>query len=108
MIQNQNFTSIGKNTKLQGYFFFQGPTHLLGNLEGEIESDGKIVLDINSKTNAKIKCIDLDIYGHFTGEIDAKGLVVIYPTAFVDGKLKSLSLEILPGAQVNITGHTIL
>lgn len=108
MIQNQTFTTIGKSTVLQGNFNFVGTTHLLGKLTGEIVMEGhaKIVLEISSVTSATLVCNDLEVYGEFTGEIKASGNVTLYPTAVVNGKIIAKSLEILPGAVVNINGHT--
>lgn len=107
MIQHQTFSSLGKSTDLSGNFTFQGFTHLLGKLTGEITiTNAKLVLGIGSLTQASIHCADADIYGEFTGEIRASGNVVLYPTAVVTGKIIAKSLEILPGAVVNINGHT--
>lgn len=108
MIQNQTFTTIGKSTVLKGNFNFVGTTHLLGTLSGEITVDGrsKLVLEIGSTTEGILTCFDLEIYGEFTGEIKASGNVTLYPTAVVNGKVIAKSLEILPGAVVNINGHT--
>lgn len=108
MIQNQTFTTIGKSTALKGNFNFVGTTHLLGKIEGEITVEGraKLVLEIGSTTDAILNCFDLEIYGEFTGEIKASGNVTLYPTAVVNGKIIAKSLEILPGAVVNINGHT--
>jgi cytoskeletal protein CcmA (bactofilin family) len=107
MIQGQTFSTLGKSTELSGHFTFQGQTHLLGRLKGEITiANAKLVLEIGSLTEATIHCCDADIYGDFTGEIRSSGNIVLYPTANVSGKIIAKSLEILPGAVVNINGHT--
>jgi cytoskeletal protein CcmA (bactofilin family) len=108
MIKNQEFTYIGKATKLTGSFIFNGPTHLQGHLQGDItvENAAKIVLEIGSYTEGLLECFDLDIYGEFLGNIKSSGRVTIYPTALFEGKIISKSLEILPGAIVNMNGHT--
>lgn len=108
MIQNQEFTYIGKATKIEGVLTFKGPTHLQGQVSGEITvlNSAKIVLEIGSMTEGTLQCFDLDIYGEFSGEIKSSGRVTIYPTAVFEGKIISKSLEILPGAIVNMSGHT--
>jgi cytoskeletal protein CcmA (bactofilin family) len=108
MIQNQEFTYIGKNTQLSGTFKFGGPTHLQGSLIGTIivENLAKLVLEIGSFTDGILHCNDLDIYGQFSGEIKSSGRVTIYPTGEFEGKIISKSLEIFPGAVVNMNGHT--
>jgi cytoskeletal protein CcmA (bactofilin family) len=108
MIQNQEFTYIGKATNLSGTFKFSGPTHLQGQLHGDItvENSAKLVLEIGSFTEGTLLCFDLDIYGEFVGVVQSSGRVTIYPTAVFEGKIIAKSLEILPGAIVNMNGHT--
>lgn len=108
MIHTQTFTTIGKSTVLKGNFNFVGTTHLLGTLNGEIvmEGNAKIILEIGSLTDGILQCSDVEIYGEFTGEIRSTGIVTLYPTAVVNGKILAKSMEILPGAVVNISGHT--
>ena len=93
---------------MHGNFHFVGTTHILGTLSGDIKVDGraKLVLEIGSVTSANLNCADLEIYGEFTGEIKSSGNVTLFPTAVVNGKILAKSMEILPGAVVNISGHT--
>lgn len=107
MIQNQEFTYIGKTTKIEGIFKFLGQTHLHGQIQGKIimETSSKIVLEIGSFTEGTMECFDLDIYGEFIGEIKSLGRVTIYPTALFEGKIVAKTLEIFPGAVVNMNGH---
>lgn len=99
MIQNQEFTYIGKTSNLTGTFIFSGTTHLQGRLNGniEIEDNAKIILEIGSTTEGNLNCSDVDIYGEFSGEIKSRGLVTIYPTAVINGKIIAKAMEILPG-----------
>lgn len=108
MIHTQTFTTIGKSTVLKGNFKFVGTTHLLGTLEGIVTMEGsaKIILEIGSFTDGVLQGHDVEIYGEFTGEIRSTGVVTLYPTAVVNGKIIARSMEILPGAIVNMNGHT--
>ena len=108
MIQNQDFTYIGKTSHIEGILKFLGPTHLHGNIQGKIivENSAKIILEIGSFTEGSIECFDLDIYGEFIGEVKSLGRVTIYPTALFEGRIVAKTLEILPGAVVNMNGHT--
>ena len=108
MIHDQSFTTLGKKSHFEGTLKLNGPTHLLGSFKGEltIESQSLLVLEIGSLTEGIIVCDHLEIYGEFTGEIRATGVVTLYPTCSVNGKIIAKGLEILPGAQVNMNGHT--
>ena len=96
MIQNQEFTYIGKATILNGIFQFSGPTHLQGHLKGEITvlNAAKLVLEIGSITEGTLICADLDIYGDYYGDIKSTGRITIFPTAYFEGRILSQSLEI--------------
>lgn len=108
MIQNQEFTYIGKASSIKGSFKFLGPTHLQGVISGDIIvlNQAKLVLEIGSLTEGSLECFDLDIYGEFSGDIQSLGKVIIYPTAVFEGKIIAKSLEILPGAVVNMNAHS--
>lgn len=108
MIQNQEFTYIGKTSQLEGIFKFLGPTRLHGHIQGKIvvENSAKMILEIGSFTEGNMECFDLDIYGEFIGEVRSLGRVTLYPTAVFEGKIIAKTLEILPGAVVNMNGHT--
>jgi cytoskeletal protein CcmA (bactofilin family) len=108
MIEKQTFTTVGKNALLEGTFRFQGPTYILCELKGDITmlDQATIIFQIGSIVHANVECFDAEIYGDFQGEIRAKGTVTIYPTGQVNGKILAKSLKILPGALVNMNGHT--
>lgn len=109
MIENLDFSFIGKNTNLKGDFHFEAPTKIAGMIVGNIfmHKEATLTLEIGAIVNGSIKCHHLEVYGHFIGDIEATGNVIIYPTGEIEGKLKARSIEVLPGANLNITGHTI-
>lgn len=108
MIENLTYTTIGKASHLKGTFHFVGPTYLLGKMNGEIfmSEHSKLVIEIGAEIDGKIEGGDVEIYGQCSGEIKATGKVILYPTATVQGTIKARHLEILPGAVVNMNGHT--
>ncbi len=108
MIQNQEFTYIGKSANLNGQFNFSGTTHIQGSILGDIVIDhnAKLILEVGSFVQGTLHCYDIDIYGNFVGDINSHGRVTIYPTATLSGKIIAKAIEILPGAIVNMNGHT--
>ena len=108
-IEEQEFTLIGKKTRLQGVFNFSGLTHIAGHIEGDIHIKDKSLLTIeeSSKVEGKINCKDLKVFGKIKGEVNATGKVEIFPSGNLSGIIKSQNLVIHPGAIINIDGHTI-
>jgi cytoskeletal protein CcmA (bactofilin family) len=108
MIQNQEFTYIGKKNILKGEFEFTDQTHVAGTMDGliNIKNNFRLVFEIGSKINSIVHCHDLDIYGTVTGEIHSQGLVTFYPSAVFDGKIYAKNIEVFPGAVINMQAQT--
>ncbi|WP_372654956.1 polymer-forming cytoskeletal protein [Halobacteriovorax sp.] len=107
-IEEQEFTLIGKNTRLNGIFNFSGLTHIAGSLEGDVHIKDQSLLTIEetSRIEGKINCADLKVFGTIKGEIISTGKVEIFPSGSLSGVIKSQHLVIHPGAIMNIDGHT--
>lgn len=108
MLNNLEFTYIGKKTNLEGHFSFSGDTKIAGIVKGEIQmiDSSKLTLEISSVIEGKIQCQNIDIYGNFTGELNINGTLTLFPSAFVEGKISAKHIEILPGAILNATTKT--
>lgn len=108
MLNNLDFTFIGKNCSLKGDLIFRNETKIAGMIIGNIilENDQKLTLEIGSVVVGNIKGSNIEIYGSFEGEIESNGVVMVFPTGNVEGKVMAKSIEVLPGANLNIIGHT--
>jgi cytoskeletal protein CcmA (bactofilin family) len=109
MINNLDFTFIGKNSNLKGDFIFNSNTKIAGTIVGNLflKNEATLTLEIGSTLNGVIKGHHIEIYGSFNGEIESTGTIIIYPTGNVEGKILAKSIEVLPGANLNIIGHTL-
>lgn len=108
MITNLDFTFIGKNSLLKGDFTFSSDTKISGRIEGNVTvlNNAKLTLEIGSYFIGNLSADQIEIYGNFYGEISSTGNLVIFPTGNVEGKVMAKSIEVLPGANLNISGHT--
>ncbi len=108
-ISNQNFSLLGKGSKIKGTFIFSGLTRLNSSIEGEIvmETSDDLYIEKDAVVNGHIKCHNLNIYGIFEGTIMATGKVCLYPCSQMTGKVSASHLQIHPGALVEFEGHTI-
>lgn len=108
-LRQQNFSFLGKDCKLNGIFHFKGTTRLASQLEGELLMEGRSTLTIEreGKFTGLIDCFDLEVFGDVQGEIRAKGLVTLYSSSTFEGKIMAQGLKVLPGAQINMNGHTV-
>ncbi|OUR97034.1 hypothetical protein A9Q84_11925 [Halobacteriovorax marinus] len=107
-IEEQDFTLIGKNCRLEGVFKFTGATHLAGYLEGEVhlKDNSPLTIESTAKINGKVFCENIKVFGKIEGEIFATGLVEIFPTGNIKGLINSKNFIVHPGAIINIDGHS--
>ncbi len=108
-LASQNFSYFAKSSTLIGSFEMSGPTHIASKIEGELFMLNSATLYIERSGNflGKINCHNLEIYGEFEGTIISSGKVIIYPSAQITGEIQCKNILIMPGSNVNFTGHTI-
>jgi cytoskeletal protein CcmA (bactofilin family) len=92
-------TIIGKGVCFKGVLSFEGYAHIDGNVEGEIDSTGTLVVGDNSLIQADIKVGSLTVGGKICGDITATCRLVMLPTAEVSGKIQAPVLKIEDGAK---------
>jgi cytoskeletal protein CcmA (bactofilin family) len=94
---------IGKNTTIIGDIIAEGDFRVEGNLEGNIKTNGKIVIGASGKIKGKIECTEADIEGLFSGELLASNLLTLKATAIITGNVIISKLAVEPGAEFNAT-----
>ena len=107
-IQEQNFSYLGKGSKITGQFQLSGNTRISCEIDGEISmiDDADLFIEPNASFIGNIHCHNIEIHGQFEGTLKATGLVAIFPPASVTGDIQSDKLVVYPGAILNINGHT--
>lgn len=108
-LRQQDFSFLGKSSKIKGELYLSGTTHLASSIEGEIRMQEKseLTLEHESKVKGDIHCHNLEVYGEVQGNIYSTGLVTFHPTSRFSGKLSAQKLVIKPGADLNMDGHTV-
>ncbi len=107
MIKELEFSHIGQNSKLQGTLRFFGKTQVEGMIHGDLimEYQSPLSIGIDAEIQGNIFCHDIEIYGSIMGNIESSGKVILYPSSDFHGQLICKKIEIMPGANVNISGH---
>ncbi len=107
-IKDQNFSYLGKGSKITGQFQLSGSTRISCHIDGDISmlDESDLYIEPAASFIGNINCHNIEIHGQFEGTLKASGLVSIFPPASVTGDIQSESLEIYPGAILNINGQT--
>ncbi len=90
---------IGQGTKITGNILLKGDFRIDGELNGSIESEGRIVIGSSGIVKGNIVCQNADISGVLTGNLHSADLTHFKATAVIEGDLVTRRLSIELGAR---------
>ena len=88
---------IGEGTTFKGVLMYEGTIRIDGRVEGEIITEGNLVIGKSAVVEAEIKVGKISISGKVVGSIHAKEVVEIHPTGKVYGDIRTPALIIEEG-----------
>ncbi len=94
---------IGKNTSLVGDLSSDGDFRIDGKIEGNIKTNGRVVIGKEGTVNGTIECTNADIEGAFSGKLIVDQLLSLRETATINGDVILGKLSVEPGADFNAT-----
>ncbi len=103
--QSNNVTRICANTKIVGNIVTQHDIRIDGYLEGQIKTDGKLVIGESGKCTGQVECKNVDISGIFDGVLKVSELASLKDKCVFTGELHSDQISIEPS--VRISGQII-
>lgn len=89
---------IGPGTKIIGNIETNGDIRIDGNIEGNINSKGKVVVGNNGLVKGEVICSNAEISGTVQGKMAITELLSLKASSKVSGDIKSGKLSIEPGA----------
>lgn len=99
--QTSEINVIGKNTSIIGDIVSEGDFRIDGTVEGNVKTNGKVVIGVFGNVNGKIDCVEADIEGKFNGELIATYLLTLKTSAKITGNVIISKLAVEPGAEFN-------
>lgn len=91
---------LSQGTSLNGNLTTQDDIRIDGIIEGNIKSEGKIIIGAGGHVLGDIECLHLDIMGRVTGNIKCSDTTVFRSSAIYVGDLSTQILEVEPGAKI--------
>jgi len=91
-------TVIGKETRIVGTVSGNGTLRIDGQLEGELDITGDLIVGESAHLQAKVKANNITIAGSVVGNVDAAQRLELAPTARLQGDIKVSALVIGEGA----------
>jgi len=92
---------LGKGTEFKGVITYHGTIRIDGHVEGEIITEGTLIVGEGAVINAEISAGTLVSSGKITGNITAMEKIQLLPTAVLDGAVKTPVLIIEEGVRFN-------
>lgn len=96
--QGGEVTIVGHGAKLEGTVVSAGSLRIDGQVKGQINADGDVMLSPQSQVEADIRAQNVAVAGRFKGNILVKGRTEITKGGRVDGNITSKTLVIEEGA----------
>ena len=94
---------IGNDVEFKGIITYSGTIRIDGSLEGEIHTDGGLLVGPKAVLKAKVTAGTIVCHGSVTGDIQAKNQIVLRAPAVVQGSLTTPVLSIEEGVVFNGT-----
>ena len=99
-------TILTNGCHFSGKLYCKGSTRIAGRVDGQVHSEGFLVVEEDAVVTAETKGEDIVIQGQVIGKIIATSRVELCATSRVEGDIVTPRLVIKEGAQFN--GHTTM
>jgi len=94
---------IVQGTKIIGTVVSDGGFRIDGEIEGDVKTQGKVVIGTTGKIIGTLTCENADIEGVFNGKLVVKETLSLRSTADIEGEVFISKLAVEPGATFNAT-----
>ena len=94
---------IAQGTKIVGDIESKGPFRIDGTIQGNIKTDGKVVVGKSGNIKGTLQAINVDLEGQFSGKLILKGTLSLKSSARIEGEVQVNKLAVEPGASFNAT-----
>jgi len=94
-------TILTSGCHFSGKLYCKGSSRIGGKIEGELISEGVLIIEEGAVIDAVVKAEEIIMHGKFTGRLQASMKVEFTNTSVFDGEVETPSLLIHEGAQFN-------
>ncbi|MGE0171448.1 MAG: polymer-forming cytoskeletal protein [Oligoflexales bacterium] len=97
-MDNVGVTILTKGCEFNGKLFCRGSTRIGGKVEGEIVSEGLLIIEEHASIRANIKADEIVVQGRVNGKVEARTRVELCPSATFEGDVMTPILVVKEGA----------
>jgi cytoskeletal protein CcmA (bactofilin family) len=99
VVDSTTINILGSGTSLTGEVKSNGDFRIDGNLKGNIEVKGKLVVGNGGTIEGEVVCQNADISGEIKGKLNVAELLTLKSTARIHGDIVTGKIAIEPDAQ---------
>ena len=92
---------VGSNTTIKGNFQCKEDFLVEGTVEGNLSSEGLIVLGKDAAVKGEVSAKEIAVSGMVTGTVRCSDRLEIFESAKITGTVQTPVLKMAPGAQIN-------
>lgn len=92
---------IGRGTEFKGFIKDKESIRIDGKFEGEIETEGSVIVGEGAFIKGNIKARSVSIGGKVIGDVLCEGKVELFSSGSLEGKVQASDLTIAEGAFFN-------
>ena len=97
-VQNQTINIISEGTTIKGDVSASGDIRIDGELTGNIEAKGRLVIGPKGKVVGEIKCNNIEVSGYIKGKITVSELLTMKSSAQIFSDIVAGKLSVEPGS----------
>ncbi len=94
---------IAHGTRIVGDIESKGPFRIDGSVEGNVRTEGKVVIGKAGNVTGTLEGVNVDVEGKFSGKLLIKGTLSLKSSAHIEGEVQVSKLAVEPGATFNAT-----
>ena len=100
-VADSEITVLGPGARLEGTIVSAGSLRIDGQIKGQVNADGDVMLSPSSQVEADIRAENATVAGQFKGNILVKGKAEVARGGRVDGNITCRSLVVQEGGILN-------
>lgn len=95
---NQSINIINEGTVIKGDIIANGDIRIDGELIGNIDAKGRLVIGPNGKVDGEINCNNIEVSGYIKGKVNVSEMLTMKASAKIAGDIIAGKLSVEPGS----------
>lgn len=95
---NQSINIINEGTTIKGDIVANGDIRIDGDLIGNIDAKGRLVIGPNGKVDGEINCNNIEVSGFIKGKVNVSEMLTMKASAKISGDIVAGKLSVEPGS----------